>query len=90
MTHSQVDFIIKGDPPNRLDKALFRDVPEVADLSRTQLARLIDAGQVSVDGAVQTNVKAKVAEGALVNITFEIAKEKKGRNRSHGKTTICC
>lgn len=75
MTHSQVDFTIKGDPPKRLDKALFRDAPEVADLSRTQLARLIEAGQVCVDGAVQTNVKAKVAEGAFVNITFEIAKE---------------
>ena len=75
MTHSQVEFTIKGDPPNRLDKALFRDAPEVADLSRTQLSRLIEAGQVCVDGTVKTNVKARVAEGALVNITFEIAKE---------------
>ena len=75
MTHSQVEFTIKGDPPKRLDKALFRDAPEVADLSRTRLARLIEAGQVCVDGAVQTNVKAKVVEGALVKITFEIAKE---------------
>ena len=75
MTNSQVEFTIKGDPPNRLDKALFRDAPEVADLSRTQLSRLIEAGQVCVDGTVKTNVKARVAEGALVNITFEIAKE---------------
>ena len=75
MTHSQVEFIIEHNPPNRLDKALFRDAPEAADLSRTQLARLIEAGQVRVDGAIQTNVKAKVAEGALVNIIFEISKE---------------
>ena len=74
MTHSQVEFTIKGDPPNRLDKALFRDAPEAADLSRTQLVRLIEAGQVSVDGAVKMNIKAKVAEGALVNITRKIAK----------------
>ena len=75
MTHSKVEFIIECNPPNRLDKALFRDAPEAADLSRTQLVRLIEAGQVRVDGAIQTNVKAKVAEGALVNIIFEISKE---------------
>ena len=75
MTHSQVEFTIEHNPPKRLDKALFRDAPEAADLSRTQLARLIEAGQVRVDGETQTNVKVKVAEGALIKIIFEIAKE---------------
>ena len=75
MTYSQVEFTIEHNPPKRLDKALFRDVPEAADLSRTQLARLIEAGQVRVDGETQTNVKVKVAEGALIKIIFEIAKE---------------
>ncbi|MGB0796659.1 MAG: S4 domain-containing protein, partial [Paracoccaceae bacterium] len=75
MTQSQVEFTIEQNPPNRLDKALFRDAPEAADLSRTQLARMIEAGQVRVDGAVETNVKAKVPEGALVRITIESAKE---------------
>ncbi len=75
MTHFQVEFIIEHNPPNRLDKALFRDAPEAADLSRTQLARLIEAGQVRVNGAIQTNIKAKVTEGALVNVIFEFAKE---------------
>ena len=74
MTQSQVEFTIEQNPPNRLDKALFRDAPEAADLSRTQLARMIEAGQVRVDGAVETNVKAKVPEGALVRISIESAK----------------
>lgn len=51
------------DPPPRLDKALARDVPEDAALSRTRLARLIDDGQVSVNGVTVSNAKARVSEG---------------------------
>lgn len=51
------------DPPPRLDKALARDVPEDAALSRTRLARLIEDGQVSVNGATVVNAKARVIEG---------------------------
>lgn len=51
------------DPPPRLDKALARDVPEDAALSRTRLARLIEDGQVSVNGAMVSNAKARVIEG---------------------------
>src|SRR5690606_12844254 len=47
----------------RLDKALARDVPEDAALSRTRLARLIDDGQVSVNGVTVSNAKARVSEG---------------------------
>jgi 23S rRNA pseudouridine1911/1915/1917 synthase len=39
-----VEFRIGPDPAPRLDKALGRDVPEAESLSRSRLARLIEAG----------------------------------------------
>lgn len=63
------------DPPPRLDKALARDVPDEAELSRSRLVRLIAEGTVRVDGAVVTDAKATVGEGALVEITVETAAE---------------
>lgn len=59
---------IGASPPNRLDKALARDVPEEAALSRTRLARLIDEGAVRRGGAVVTNPKADVAEGDVIEV----------------------
>ncbi len=73
MAQSLVTFEIAENPPPRLDKALSRDVPEAAALSRTRLARLLGAGAVTVDGAVITDPKAKVAEGAQIVITVEVA-----------------
>lgn len=70
-----VSFTIAADPPSRLDKALSRDVPADATLSRTRLARLIAAGAVEVDGVVQTNPRARTMEGAVVNITVEVAED---------------
>ncbi|WP_370283638.1 RluA family pseudouridine synthase [Pseudooceanicola sp.] len=68
-------FRIAADPPARLDKALARDVPEAASLSRTRLARLIAEGAVRVAGSVAADPKAKVAEGDEVEITLEPAAE---------------
>ena len=65
-----VSFQIQADPPKRLDKALSRDVPEDADISRSQIVRFLEKGAVRVDGVVQSDVKAKVAEGQLVEITI--------------------
>ena len=70
-----VTFRIGPNPPARLDKALARDVPEEALLSRSRLARLLADGAVTVDGAVATNAKAQVAEGALVVIGLPQATE---------------
>ncbi|MBM1221083.1 RluA family pseudouridine synthase [Ponticoccus sp. SC2-23] len=75
MSASLVSFIIAGDPPPRLDKALARDVPEEAALSRSRIARLIDAGAVRVDGDVVQDAKARIAEGAQVEITVEVAQD---------------
>lgn len=75
MGQRRVDFIIAADPPPRLDKALSRDVPESAALSRTRLARLIESGTVTVDGTVVQDPKAKVQEGAEIVITVEVAED---------------
>ena len=69
-----VTFRIAADPPSRLDKALARDVPEAAALSRSRIARLLEAGAVRVNGAVALDAKARVAEGDAV----EIATYRKG------------
>ena len=66
---------IAAAPPPRLDKALSRDVPEGAALSRTRLARLVSDGQVRVNGAVVTDGKARVTEGDLVEIEVPEAEE---------------
>lgn len=75
MATSLVSFRIEADPPKRLDKALSRDVPEEASLSRTRLARLLGDGAVQVNGVVVSDAKAKVAEGDLVEIAVPQADE---------------
>ena len=59
---------IAADPPSRLDKALARDVPEAASLSRSRLGRLIAQGAVSRDGIPITDTKTRVREGDLITI----------------------
>ena len=75
MALNRVAFQIAENPPARLDKALARDVPEEAALSRTRLAKLLEAGLVTLDGAVVSDPKAKVAEGADVVIEVPVADE---------------
>lgn len=75
MSHRRITFTFGQEPPARLDKALARDVPEGANLSRTRLAKLIEAGSVQVNNAVVTDPRAKVAEGMHVDITVEEAEE---------------
>ena len=71
MGSRQITFTIAANPPPRLDKALSRDVPEQAALSRTQLARLIAAGAVQVDGSPLRDARARVSEGAEIVVTVE-------------------
>ncbi|WP_338550674.1 RluA family pseudouridine synthase [Roseovarius phycicola] len=66
---------IAADPPPRLDKALARDVPEAAALSRTRLTRLIAEGCVQIGGAPVMDPKRKVSEGDIVEITVPQAEE---------------
>ncbi len=73
MQRRLITLSIAENPPPRLDKALARNVPADAALSRTRLTRLINQGAVTVDGATITNPKARVAEGAAITITIQDA-----------------
>ncbi len=70
---SVLHVIIAADPPGRLDKALARDVPEEAHLSRSRLARLIGRGAVALDGITLTDPSRRVEEGARITIRLEDA-----------------
>jgi len=70
-----VSVRIGSDPGSRLDKALARDVPEAENLSRSRLARMIDAGAVALNGTVTTDARAKVAEGDIATLTVAAAAE---------------
>ncbi|MEM6635648.1 MAG: pseudouridine synthase [Pseudomonadota bacterium] len=66
---SKTFFVTIGaEPPQRLDKALSRDVPEEAGLSRTRLARLIGSGAVRREGIVLAEVKTPVKAGDVIEI----------------------
>jgi len=60
---STLTVTIGENPPDRLDKALAREVPEEAALSRSRLMKMIAEGDVLRDGTPVTDPKAKVAEG---------------------------
>ena len=75
MSITSVRFRISEAPPSRLDKAVARDVPEDASLSRTRLSRLITDGSVKVNGVVVLDPKAKVLVGADVEIDVPEAEE---------------
>ncbi|MFP7571272.1 RluA family pseudouridine synthase [Marivita sp. S2033] len=69
MSESILRVIIGASPPPRLDKALARDVPEDAALSRTRLTKLIETGSVQRAGVVLSDPKARVAEGDKIDIS---------------------
>ena len=57
-------------PPDRLDKALARDVPDKASLSRSRLVRMIAEGAVARDGSAVTDPKARVRAGEVYALTL--------------------
>ena len=75
MGETLITFEIGPNPPPRLDKALGRDVPDTASLSRSRLAKLIAEGAVAVDGIVVTDPRHRIAEGASVVVTVAVAEE---------------
>ncbi|MFM2355033.1 MAG: hypothetical protein RLZZ528_769 [Pseudomonadota bacterium] len=70
METTSVRVEIGPNPPDRLDKALARFVPEQADLSRSRLSRLIAEGAVTRGGVAVTDQKARVAEGEVYDIAL--------------------
>lgn len=75
LSSTVVEFSIAAEPPKRLDKALARDVPEGAALSRTRIMALLENGAICVNGVVVTSPKASVEEGDLVVITVPVAQD---------------
>ena len=75
MSHRRITFLLGESPPPRLDKALARDVPEDANLSRTRIMKLIERGVVFVNGEVQRDPRAVIGEGAKIDIDVEEAAE---------------
>ena len=75
MGQTIVSFEIADAPPPRMDKALGRDVPSDASLSRSRLAKLIEAGAVAVDGVVVTDPRFRVVAGAQISVTVDVAEE---------------
>ena len=75
MGETLITFEIGPNPPPRLDKALGRDVPDGASLSRSRLAKLIADGAVTVDGVVITDPRFRIAEGAVVAVAVAVAEE---------------
>jgi len=75
MAVSVVSFRIEEDPPARLDKALSRDVPDEAALSRSRLGKLIEEGAVAVNGETITNPRFRANEGDAIVIRVDEADE---------------
>jgi 23S rRNA pseudouridine1911/1915/1917 synthase len=75
MSQRLITFVFGETPPSRLDKALARDVPEDATLSRTRMARLIEAGSVQINDTVVQDPRAKVAQGDRATITVQEAED---------------
>lgn len=63
-----LEVAIGEEAPPRLDKALAAFVPEEAALSRSRLMKMIDEGDVFLNGAAVTDPKAKVAEGEVYRL----------------------
>lgn len=64
-----VRVVIGAAPPDRLDRAIVRDAPEAAGLSRSRLARLFEEGAVSRDG-LALGPRARFAPGDVIEIAL--------------------
>ncbi|MCA8882594.1 MAG: RluA family pseudouridine synthase [Rhodobacteraceae bacterium] len=62
---------ISDDPPKRLDKALARDVPADAALSRSRIARLIADGAVRCGDRVLSDPSGRVAAGEVLTLMLD-------------------
>lgn len=61
-------FLI-ADGPARLDRVLHRELSAVQECSRSQVERIIEAGQVTVNGKVVAKPAFKVEVGAVVEVS---------------------
>ncbi len=75
MPETRITITIGPAPPSRLDKALARDVPEAAHLSRSRIARLLSDGAITKDGTIIADGKASVAEGDVFEVMIDTPAE---------------
>lgn len=64
-----VRVTIGADPPERLDRAIVRDAPEAAGISRSRLARLFEEGAVSRAG-LALGPRARFAAGDVIELAL--------------------
>ena len=83
-----LQVVIRANPPDRLDKALARDVPEEASLSRSRLTKLLAEGAISRNGVPVSDAKARVAEGEVYQIVIGEAAEVETRPEDIPLTVI--
>ncbi|MEM8850565.1 MAG: RluA family pseudouridine synthase [Pseudomonadota bacterium] len=76
MSDTVISFRVRADPPSRLDKAIARDVPADAHLSRSRLAKLLAEGRVFVNGVAAVGA---VAEGDAVEVRVPVADDPETR-----------
>ncbi|MEM7471344.1 MAG: RluA family pseudouridine synthase [Pseudomonadota bacterium] len=70
-----VSVEITGGADTRLDKALARDVPVAANLSRSRIARLIAEGAVLRDGKVMSDQKGQARPGEIYELRIQAPAE---------------
>ena len=69
LSSSVLSFFITANPPARLDKALSRDAPDSASLSRSRIRKLIEKGVVRVDEIVARNFWEVRCQTRLISLT---------------------
>ncbi|WP_128254499.1 RluA family pseudouridine synthase [Falsirhodobacter deserti] len=84
---ANLQVIIGPNPPDRLDKALAREVPEEAALSRSRLAKMIAAGDV-LRGGQPVAAKDRVAEGDVLTLRLSPAEEVETRPEAIPLTVV--
>jgi 23S rRNA pseudouridine1911/1915/1917 synthase len=67
-------FVV-SDGPARLDRVVQRELSLTQECSRSQVERLIEAGNVSVNGRIITKPAFKVEAGAVVEVTSPAVRE---------------
>lgn len=70
-----VELTVGENPAPRLDKALAKVVPAEVTLSRSRLTKLIEAGEVSLDGVPVTKLKYKAIPGSVFKVVMPPAED---------------
>jgi 23S rRNA pseudouridine1911/1915/1917 synthase len=70
-----IELVVGENPAPRLDKTLAKVVPAGVTLSRSRLTKLIEAGEVSLNGEAVTVLKYKASEGDVFKVVMPPAED---------------